>query len=162
MTKFTSRSSQRGATLVVGLILLTVITLMVVAAFTLSNTNLKSVGNMQFRNEAIAAANKATEQIIASDFTVSTASQEINVDLNNDGTRDYVVTVAPPVCIRASVGTDAVLSSVTLPGMSSISTWKTVWDIASTVTDPVSGAVITMHSAIRVDRTNTQKTAECP
>ncbi|UUZ64284.1 hypothetical protein LP417_03665 [Polaromonas sp. P1-6] len=38
---------QSGATLVVALIMLTLITLLVVNAFTLSSSNLKAVGNMQ-------------------------------------------------------------------------------------------------------------------
>ena len=50
--------AQHGATLVVGLIMLVLITLMVTSAFMLSSINLKSVGNMQFRDEAVAAANK--------------------------------------------------------------------------------------------------------
>jgi Tfp pilus assembly protein PilX len=153
---------QRGATLIVGMIMLGVITLMVITAFTLSNTNLKSVGNMQFRNEAIAAANKATEQVVGSAFTTQTTTQSINVDLNNDGTVDYVVSVAPPVCIRASVGGAPVLSSVSLTNMSTTGYWNTIWDLDATVTDVVSSASVRVHSAIRVLRTDAQKNTECP
>ena len=56
MRPIASRHSQRGITLFVGLIMLVLITLMVTSAFTLSTSNLKSVGNMQARDEAIAAA----------------------------------------------------------------------------------------------------------
>lgn len=55
---------QQGATLVVGLIMLVMTTLLTVSAFTLSGNNLKAVGNMQYKNEAIAAANMAIEQTI--------------------------------------------------------------------------------------------------
>src|SRR5687767_15685442 len=89
---------QRGATLVVGLIMLVLITLMVTSAFTLSNTNSKSVGNMQIRNEAIAAANKAIEQVVNSPFTDAPAPETVVVDLNNDGTTDYTVEFNTPVC----------------------------------------------------------------
>ncbi|MDB5762385.1 MAG: hypothetical protein JWQ21_1380 [Herminiimonas sp.] len=162
MKPFPSPYIHRGATLIVGLVMLTVITLMVISAFTLSSTNLKSVGNMQFRNEAIAAANKAIEQVVGSAFTTGTTTQSINVDINNDGTVDYVVSVAPPVCIRASVGGAPVLSSVSLTNMSTTGFWNTVWDIDATVTDVVSGGSVRVHSAVRVLRTDTQKTTECP
>jgi Tfp pilus assembly protein PilX len=60
------RRQQDGAALIVGLIMLVLITLAVTAGFTLSNTNLKSVGNMQSRNEAVAASNRAIEEVAAS------------------------------------------------------------------------------------------------
>jgi len=162
MKSFSPRDQERGATLVMGLVMLTVITLMVISAFTLSSTNLKSVGNMQFRNDAIAAANKAIEQVMASAFTTTTATQAINVDLNNDGTVDYVVNVGIPVCIRASVGGAPVLSSESLVNMSTTGFWNTVWDIEATVTDVVSSASVQVHTAVRQLRTDAQKTTECP
>lgn len=162
MKPFRSPGTQHGATLIVGMVMLTVITLMVITAFTLSSTNLQSVGNMQFRNEAIAAGNKAIEQVVGSAFTSGTTTQSINVDINNDSVVDYVVSVAPPVCIRASVGGGPVLSSLSLTNMSTTGFWNTVWDIDATVTDVVSSASVRVHAAIRALRTDTQKTAECP
>ena len=50
--------SQDGATLAVGMIMLTLITVLVTSAFNLSTTNLAAVGNMQFRDEAIAVAER--------------------------------------------------------------------------------------------------------
>ncbi|MGV3741148.1 MAG: pilus assembly PilX family protein [Burkholderiaceae bacterium] len=153
---------QQGATLVVGLIMLTLITVMVASAFSLSGSNLKSVGNMQFRNEAVAAANKAIEQVISSSFTTTAQAESIAVDLNNDGTTDYMVAVAAPTCIRAKTASDPTLSSIALgTGMSMASTWNTVWEVVATVTDAASGAKVVTHSGIRVLRTQAQKEAEC-
>jgi Tfp pilus assembly protein PilX len=70
MNQMTTPQKQRGVTLVIGLIMLVLITLMVISAFMLSNTNLKAVGNMQFRDEAIAAANVAIERSLAKTFTL--------------------------------------------------------------------------------------------
>ncbi|MEK7736556.1 MAG: hypothetical protein AAB319_02190, partial [Pseudomonadota bacterium] len=42
---------QRGATLVIGLIMLVLLTLMAVSSFNLGKSNLQIVGNMQFRNQ---------------------------------------------------------------------------------------------------------------
>lgn len=154
---------QHGAALAVGLIMLTLITLMVVTAFTLSGSNLKAVGNMQFKNEATAAANKAIEQIISSNFTVATSPETVNVDLNNDGNNDYTVTVAVPSCIRATKAGEPILSSISLgAGMSAASNWNTVWNIEATVLDVKTGASVRIHSGVRALRSQIQKEAECP
>lgn len=162
MNRMPSCRHQRGATLVVGLIMLTLITVMVASAFSLSSSNLKSVGNMQFRNEAVAAANKAIEQVVSSSFTATPQAETIEVDLNNDGATDYTVEVAVPSCIRARTASDPTLSSVTLSTtMSMASTWNTVWNIVATVTDATTGAKVVTHSGVRVLRTQAQKEAEC-
>lgn len=154
---------QRGATLVVGLIMLALIMVMVTTAFTLSSSNLKAVGNMQFRNEATAAANIAIEQVASSSFTTATGDETINVDLNNDGTADYVATVRRPQCIRATKAGDPILTSVSLPAsMSAASNWNTVWSIEASVTDPATGASVRVQSGIRALRSQAQKDAECP
>jgi len=155
---------QRGATLIAGLIMLTVVMLTVTTAFTLSSTNLKSVGNMQFRNEAIAAANKAIEQVISSPFTNSPAADEIQVDINNDGTNDYVVQVTPPSCIRAALASSSnpPKSSITLTGLGGgMSFFNTMWEIEAVVTDPTSGATVRIHQGVRVLLNQTQLNAVC-
>lgn len=155
MRQLTSRHAQRGVTLFVGMIMLVLITLMVTTAFTLSNTNLKAVGNMQAKDEAIAAANVAIEQVLSSPFTDTPTAEEINVDINNDGTTDYVVSIAKPHCIRASIYTTnaAVISSVTLGAAMSPTTtfdWSTLWEIEAKVHDPRSGAETTVRTGTRV------------
>ena len=72
------------AGLVVALVMLLMLMLMVGSAYTLSGTNLKAVGNMQFRNEAIAAANIGIEKVLSSAFTTSPTGEQVNVDINND------------------------------------------------------------------------------
>lgn len=153
---------QQGATLIVGLVMLALITVLVTSAFTLSSTNLKSVGNMQFRSEAIAAINKAIEQVMASPFTVAPTAQEITVDINNDGATNYTVAVAAPVCIRATQAGSTTKSSISLgSAMSQVSDWNTVWELDASVNDPVSGASVRARSGVRVVRSQSQKTAEC-
>ena len=155
--------SQRGATLIIGLIMIVLITLVVVNAFTLSSGNLKSVGNMQVRDEAVAAANEAAELVISGPFTVNPIAQSINVDINKDGNIDYVVAVAAPTCIKAVVSTTAAPSDVELgASMSAGSTWNTDWDIDSTVTDAASGAAVRVRQGVRVLLNDTAKTAVCP
>lgn len=157
-----SYQSQRGVTLFVGLILLVLITLMVTTAFTLSNTNLKSVGNMQSRDEAVAAANMAIEQVMSSNFTNLLAEENKYIDINNDGVTDYVVRVPVPVCVRASIDTSATLSSVSLgASMSTSYNWNTLWDIQAIVNDTKTGAKTTVHAGTRVLLTQVKKNLLC-
>lgn len=162
---------QKGVTLIVGLIMLVLITLMVTTAFTLSTTNLKSIGNMQFRNESIAAANKAIEQVVGTNFPLGFMSlpgaQTITFDINNDGIADYSVAVANPVCIQSSqvagTGGTGTCSSATLEGFSCAApNYLTLWDIDATVTDAVSGTAVRVRQGLRVDLTEMQRDAVCP
>ena len=153
---------ERGATLIIGLIMIVLITLIVVNAFTLSSSNLKSVNNMQLRDEALAAAGQAIEQVISSPFTDAPAAESINVDINKDGTTDYVVVIALPVCGKAIQATTSALSDVELgTGMSSGSTWNTEWDLEATVTDAATGSSIKVKQGVRVLLSDTKKTAVC-
>jgi len=152
---------QRGATLVVGLIMLLLITLVVSSAFTLSGTNLKSVGNMQLRDEAIAAANTASEVVLSSSFTANPAAESIPVDINNDGANDYTVEIAAPECIQATVSGDAPLCDEEILLCPS-DTWNTVWKLKATVTDPASGASSVVNSGVRVLLTQSQCDDVCP
>ena len=165
-------NSQRGATLLVGMIMLVLITLLVTSAFSLSTSNLKSVGNMQLRNEAIAAANLAIEQVISSSFTNAPAAETVSVDINNDGTNDFNVTIATPTCVRASIASGAVSSSASFNslavtggnGTSQMSVsgyYNTLWDIDATVIDAVSGANVHVRSGTRVKLTESQKNSVC-
>ncbi|MGK6307644.1 pilus assembly PilX family protein [Variovorax sp. DT-64] len=178
-------SRQRGAALIVGLIMLVLITLTVVVAFNVSISNLKSVGNMQTRNEAVAAANRAIEEVAASllppnaDGTpsmvapVATASL---VDINNDGKTDYTVQVAPPTCARVTKasgggggGTRTGPGGITGGGSTSGSglttvpdQYNAVWDISTTVTDDATGASIAVRQGVRVLMSQAQFEAFCP
>ena len=164
----TAASSQRGATLIVALIMLVLITLMVTTSYTLSTTNLKSVGNTQFRNESIAAANKATEQMVGTYFgaTMNTTppAQTITFDVNQDGTTDYSVQVAAPVCLQATKlpATSSIPCNPEFPALCPSSNYSTLWDIDATVTDAVSGSSVHIHQGVRKDLTQLQCNAMCP
>jgi Tfp pilus assembly protein PilX len=156
-------AAQRGATLIVGLIMIVIITLIVVSAFTLSSSNLKSVGNMQVREEAVAAANQAAERLISMSFTDAPGTATFTVDINKDGVNDYTVTVATPACIGARAATVAAPSDVELgEELSTGITWNTDWDIDATVTDAASGAAVRVRQGVRVLLSAGEKAAVCP
>lgn len=161
MSSLRGYRGQKGATLIVGLIMLLLFTLMISSAFMMSSTNLKAVGNMQSRSEALAAANMAINLVLSNEFTDSPAAAEEEIDLNDDGTVDYTVAIAEPECIAASEAPATAPSSVSLPSMSSI-TWNTVWEIRASVSDPVSGAAAVVRSGVRVLLTQAEKDIVCP
>ena len=151
---------QRVATLVVTLVMLLMLMLMVGSAYTLSGSNLKAVGNMQFRNEAIASANIAIQRVLGSAFTTTSTAEDLDIDINNDGTRDYVVNMATPVCARARPSGNASLCGQGTKSMCS-QDWNTVWTLNATVTDTLSGASVKVRSGVRVQLTDTQKRTVC-
>ncbi|WP_370599952.1 hypothetical protein [Pseudomonas nitroreducens] len=151
---------QRGATLVVTLVMLLMLMLMVGSAYTLSGSNLKAVGNMQFRNEAVASANIGIQRVLASAFTTAPKQENLEVDLNNDGTRDYLVQMAVPVCMSARPSGNSSLCGQQTKGMCS-QDWNTVWALNATVIDDLSGASVKVRSGVRVQLTDTQKRAVC-
>ena len=159
-------SAQRGAVLIVALIMLVLLTALAASSFTLSSTNMKSVTNTQLRNEAVAAANAAIEQVMSSSFTDSPTAEAVNVDINNDGVTDYTVQFAAPTCVSASnISTTSLPpSSLSLPPSftsANSSFFDTVWDLDATVTDPGSGASAHVHQGVRVLLTETQYNKVC-
>lgn len=163
---------QRGVTLIVGLIMLILITLMVTTAFTLNTSNLKSVGNMQFRNESVAAANKAIEQVVGNNFPVGfitiPAATTVTYDINNDGVIDYRVAVAQPVCVESSMvagtsgsGACSGVRGGALAGCNAPN-YTTLWDIQATVNDATSGSSVAVRQGVRIEVTEAQRNAVCP
>lgn len=145
-------SKQSGATLVVGLIMLVAITLLMISAFSLSGGNLKAVGNMQFRNEAIAAANIVIEQTINLNFAALDPADypaTVDVDIDQDDTADYVVTIKMPLCLKA---TPAPVNLDSLSGVNSnvtnSSDYLTLWEIEATAQNQATGASVVAKQGI--------------
>jgi len=170
MTRYPPLSSggnQRGAALIVGLIMLVLITVMATSAFSLSTGNLQAVGNMQSRTEAVAAGNHAIEQVLSSPFTASPQAEEVLVDINKDGTNDYKVSFVAPACISASQATSNEIppssSSLGTPFSSAtIDYFETVWDLSATVSDEHNGgASVQIHEGVKVLLPESQYEALC-
>lgn len=143
----TTFKRQRGATLLVSLIMLVVLTLFAISAINLSSVNLRIVGNMQRKIEAEAAAQMAIEQVVGdlSNFSAApTTVQTIEIDLDNDGEAEFDVVVTPPACKYIA----------TAPGytyeFSASAPQNTLWDIQATATDTATGAVATVNQGVKV------------
>lgn len=104
----TPMKKQGGFTLLVGMMMLIVITMLVMSAIRTGMTNSRVVGNMQFRDEATAAGQASIERTIGLTTFVSdpdaVAANPVSVDINGDGTEDYSVSMTPkPSCLTYKV-----------------------------------------------------------
>jgi Tfp pilus assembly protein PilV len=133
-----TRSAQRGATLLVSLIMLMVITMFAVTGLNLSNVTLRIAGNAQEQRIVQASIQEAIEQVLSNStlFVTGGAAQTATINGHN-------VTVTAPVCDFA----------VTLPGYSETAETApeaTFWTFQVSATDPLFGTSMTIHQGVRV------------
>jgi Tfp pilus assembly protein PilV len=106
------RRAQRGATLLIAMIFLLIFGVVAASALSGSMTSAKAIGNMQWRNEAVNAANGMIETLLANaDFAQrsSVVTHQVNtspptVDVNGDGVGDVRITF-PQVTIAGTQST---------------------------------------------------------
>lgn len=179
------RHRQRGATLIVSLIMLLLITMLAISSFTLGKGNLQIVGNMQQRQQAFSAAQSAVATVISSiQFTATPTNAIPNpcngpnttcVDVNGDGVPDVNVAVAvacdsiQPIlvtqlnfadpndagCLQGASQDFGIAGASNNNSMCS----NSVWDVQASATDALSGAnsVVDQGVAVRVPAS-----AACP
>lgn len=109
------RRTQKGMTLVVGLIMLIMISLAAVVTYNISKTSLDVVGNMQFQNEAVASADSTIQEALSTTRMFRTPNTVFLDELCDgpnsrcydlDGDRvkdDMTVNLATPICVRAAL-----------------------------------------------------------
>jgi hypothetical protein len=159
-------SSQRGAVLIVGMIVLVLLTVIVVGSFSLTRSNQQVIFNQQMRDDAVTAAQVAVERVIGSvqsvDIRTLTTYQQA-VDLNGDNVDDYTVTVQVPDCVRRRQASGGQPSDVELGAeMQTPGFWFTDWEFRSVVVDNRTGARATVVQGIRLFQTeNEMKASGC-
>jgi hypothetical protein len=130
----------------------------------MSSMSLRSVGNAQVREEALASANEVIERVIQSDFTSDppASADTYLVDMDGDANDDFSVAVLEPQCVRAVQVASPLGFSVTLPGMAVATSWNTVWELDATATELTTGANVQVLHGVRVLLSNVEKAAVCP
>ena len=109
-----SRGREAGATLLVTLIMLIMLTLFAISAMNSSLMNLRMTGNLQARTEALDATQRTIETVISTtrfiDFPADAivgpcgAPNTVCTDLNGDGTPELVTVLTPnPECVQAKI-----------------------------------------------------------
>lgn len=100
-----TRTKQGGISLIVGLIMLVLITLMVVTSFNIAGSHLMVVNNTQIQTELEAAANAAVEQAISSTDIVAPTSDYLKAPGVNLAISQFE---------SSATGTDQAKTSVTV------------------------------------------------
>ncbi len=178
MTK-TTEHRQRGATLLVVMVILIVMTWFVLSGYRLSSQHLQIVGNTQARQQALAAAQRAIEETISSNlFTkdpLAVAAAPITTDIDGDGVADLSAVLSPApgcyrvrnvktseldisnagdrICLQSTSGGGGVVVAQPnlLPTSSGNSLCaKTEWDVAAKVDDARSGTSLTVHQGVAI------------
>jgi len=170
-------SRQKGATLVVGMIMLILISLLAVASFRLGKTDLQIVGNMQQRKQALSAAQQTIEQVISTIQFATTPTNALPnpcggvantacVDVNGDGVADVNVTIlvlcgaiepilnsalnlANPNDAGCAVGANQNLGEAGVASNNSLCS-NSVWDTQATAIDAVTNAQYVIDQGVSV------------
>ena len=145
--------SQRGATLIIALILLVVLTLFGISAISTGIMNLRIARNTQVATEAQMAAQRVIDTQISSLATFTTpAGSTSNVDATGAGTT-YSVAFSAPDClyIRPAPGYSYSLAP--------LAPKDTTWRVVATATDAGTGAGVRVTQGVKVRLPNN---ATCP
>lgn len=170
---------QGGATLIVALIFLVLMSLFAVNAFLGSNSSLRVVGNMQARQEATDAAQVAIEQTISSNAFKDAPPPAVAVDLDRDAKTDYTVQVAvrcfrtrpvknseidplgaDKVCVRSS-GAGGPLNPNGVVMADNSLCHDSEWDVAATSTDARTQVAVTVHQGVGIRMTEADAINSC-
>jgi Tfp pilus assembly protein PilX len=169
---------QHGATLLMALIFLVLLSLLAISAYNGTNTNLRVVGNMQAREQAMAAAQVALEQTVSSaNFSTNpdqVAANPVNVDIDNDGDTDFAVRITPqpkcyrsqPIktvdlnpalpsdlaCMKSGVVTTGGLEMDTATGGAAADSLcaNTEWNVRAEATDAATGATVAVNQGVAI------------
>lgn len=173
------RGRQHGMTLVIALIMLVLMTIMAIASFNVGRTGTEIIGNMQQRNEVVAAANGAIQEAISTSrlvdapgaiFLTPCAGPNTRCfDVNGDGTNDVTVALTPtPTCIQAQAIPNSSINFQTVGssdctvqvdqsqfgiggGTSGNSLCaNSLWEIRAVATDAVTSASVTVTEGVAV------------
>lgn len=140
-----SMNHQRGATLLVTMIFLVLITLLASSMLQFSDVHYQVIRNMQNQNEAEKAAQQGIEEQITSIAYFEAGTAAATRSINN-----VSVDVAAPVCI----------DSLPADGYSALDAFApedNVWDIPSTGTT-VAGSSVEIHQGVKIR----QPAGRCP
>ena len=132
-----SRHHQRGAVLIMSLVMLVLLTLFVVSSINLSSADLRIVGNLQSKRTMSNSAQQAIEQVISSSADFD-APAPLTVVVNG-----IPVALSAAACLGTSPATGySAVSNITLH--------DTNWSLTATATDPTTGATATVTQGVRI------------
>ncbi|MEO8440937.1 MAG: hypothetical protein ABI547_00465 [Betaproteobacteria bacterium] len=133
----TSPRQQRGAVLLVSLIILMIITLFVVSSASMTSGDLRIIGNFQRKMMLTQSVQQAIEQVL------SNASNFDNPVARTITVNGIAVAVNAPQCLGTqTAGGYTAVNNITL--------YDTNWAVAATATDVLTGATATINQGVRI------------
>jgi len=142
---------QNGATLLIALVMLVVLTIIVVSSIRISNVNLRIAGNMQTISNVTASAQQGLDTFLASPTNFTAApTTDTNIPVSLAG---VTVTVKPPKCINTypDIGYDAMFATGGAIGETTSSAPQaTLWDVLANATDSITDASVSVHQGVKI------------
>ncbi|HEY9397527.1 MAG TPA: hypothetical protein VIQ28_07885 [Burkholderiales bacterium] len=140
--------SQRGAVLVISMVMLIALTMFVISMLYTSNTNLKVVGNMQAQRQLEAVAQKVVEDRISSlaffeDAIAATGIWPTGTNTIVSTEQGFTVTVYRPVCNWTEPEEGSSALNPLVPE-------QTVWTVRVVATDPVTSGSADVSQGVRM------------
>ena len=185
-----ARRREAGLTLVMALIMLVLLTLLALTSFNLGNSNLQIVGNMQQREQTIAAANEVLEETISNTKFFQTPAAALPdpcggpnqrcVDTDGDGKEDVHVVLTPaPTCAKVQVIKNSELNVADMEDQKCSSSSdqnfgvvgaadgssecaNRVWDLNAVATDVATGASVKVTQGVAVRVAKDDVATNCP
>ena len=142
----TQRFRQRGATLIVSLIMLVILTLFAVSGFNLSSINLRITGNYQNQRMMDQVVQQAVEQVMSSTNAFTTPATS-TVCVNGTGTSctgGFNVAVGAASCKYTTTATGYTKK------IGELTPEDTDWEFRAEATDSISGAKSAIVQGVRV------------
>jgi Tfp pilus assembly protein PilX len=130
---------ESGASLIIGLMLLVIVTLLGLSMSSLSTSNLKIVRNYQNQQARLALAQRAVEQVLSNASYFTAPSSPVNV--TNTGSMQ--VAVSDRTCTRSYTATG-------YSATSGIAPIDTAWSFTVTVTDPQISATTVVTQGVKL------------
>ncbi len=154
-------SRQSGATLLIALVMLVILTLFAVSAINSTSLNLKIVGNMQTGKVMEGAAQEAVEQVLSAsqNFAVPVPnSQSIAVNGGSRAANGATVTVCAPQspsspCPSTTTPIAKCVLNTLAPGFDltdPLAPEDDVWEVQASVTDSATGASSVVHQGFKI------------
>lgn len=138
MSRVRTIRAQHGATLVIVLIMLVILTLFSVSAVNLSNSNLRVVGNMQARKQTEAVALETVEQVMGSMSYFNTPGTKLTTTANG-----YERVISKRVCQYATAASGYSAIQQIVPE-------DTQWDFYVQVTDTIANSKVRVWQGTRI------------
>lgn len=132
-----SLQHQRGAVLLVSLVILMIITLFVVSSANMSSTDLRVVGNFQRKMMMSQSVQQAIETVISS---VNNFNTPVAQTLTVNG---ISVAVGSPQCLNTQTASG-------YTAVNNITLYDTNWAVSATATDVLTGATATINQGVRI------------